>query len=81
MHREKSNKMIPAGTANGKPKQAKAFICNVCNVCNVKEGRVNVISYHIEANHLEGISVVCGVCDKTFSSRFVLSVHKNKFHK
>ena len=77
MHREKSNKMIPAGTANGKPKQAKAFICKVCG----KEGRANVISYHIEANHLEGISVVCGVCDKTFSSRFVLSVHKNKFHK
>jgi len=75
---EKGQKMIPDGKqANGTPKQAISRICKVCG----KEGLMNVILYHIESNHLEGICIPCGLCDKTFSSRNALNCHKNKSHK
>ena len=75
---KKGQKMIPAGKqANGTPKQAMSFICNMCG----KEGRNHVIRTHIEANHLEGISIPCDYCDKTLPSRNALVEHKNKIHK
>ena len=75
---EKGQKMIPDGKqANGTPKQAISRICKVCG----KEGLMNAILYHIESNHLEGICIPCGLCDKTFSSRNTLSNHKSKYHK
>ena len=74
---ERSQNMIPAGTNNGKPKQATAFICKMCG----KEGRVHHIRDHIEANHLDGISIPCDYCDKAFTARVYLTMHKSKFHK
>ena len=75
---ERSQNMIQAGKqANGTPKQATAFICKVCG----KEGVPNAIRNHIEANHLEGISIPCEYCDKTFSTRVGLGMHKSRFHK
>jgi len=64
--KEKGQRMIPNGKhANGTPKQATTSICKVCG----KEGLSKHIRNHIEANHLEGISILCYCCDKTFSSR------------
>ena len=41
----------------------------VCKVCG-KEARFNTqIRDHIEANHIEGISLPCHICEKTFRSR------------
>ena len=75
---EKGQKMIPNGQlANGTPIQTISSICKVCG----KEGLAKHIRNHIESNHLEGISVPCGYCDKTFSSRKSLQKHKSKFHK
>ena len=75
---ERSQNMIPNGKqANGTPRHATAFICKVCG----KEGRENDIRDHIAANHVEGISLPCDYCDKTFSSRQTLRKHKSKFHK
>ena len=75
---ERSQNMIQCGKqANGTPKQATAFICKVCG----KEGRVYDIRDHIEANHLEGISIPCDYCDKVFTARRNLRLHKSKFHK
>ena len=45
--------------SNGKE---KARICKVCG----KEGERKAIRDHIEVNHLEGISLPCNLCDKTF---------------
>ena len=45
-----------------------------CKVCG-KEGRANTIRQHIEANHLEGVSIPCNHCDKIFRSRPSLSQH------
>ena len=75
---ERSQKMIPAGKQlNGTPMRATAMLCKVCG----KEGRVTDIRDHIEANHLEGVSIPCDFCGKTFSARAYLRVHKTKFHK
>ena len=75
---EKGQKMIPNGKlANGTPIQTTSSICKVCG----KEGLAKHIRNHIESNHLEGISIPCGYCDKTFSFRQGLQKHKSKFHK
>ena len=49
-----------------------------CKVCG-KEGRTTDIMRHIEANHLEGVTIPCNRCDKIFRSRTSLSYHlKNR---
>ena len=48
-----------------------------CKVCG-KEGQARQIKDHIEANHLEGINIPCNLCDKTFSSRNGLRLHKRQ---
>ena len=61
---EKSQNLIPSG-------ERKAKICKVCG----KEGAGIAIRDHIEANHLEGVSLPCNVCEKTFRSRMILRKH------
>ena len=48
------------------------------NICKVwgKEGAGIAIRDHIEANHLDGVSLPCNVCEKTFRSRLRLRQHK-----
>ena len=73
---ERSQNMISNGKqADGTPKRATALICKVCG----KEGAPNSMRHHIEANHLEGISIPCDYCGKIYSSRASLSDHKRKF--
>ena len=48
-----------------------------CKVCG-KEGKNQNIKDHIEANHLEGISIPCNLCEKTFRSRNGLRLHKRQ---
>ena len=75
---ERSQNMIQAGTrGDGTPKRQTAFICKVCG----KEGLPRHIRDHIEANHLEGISILCEHCGKTFSARVNLSMHKSRVHE
>ena len=72
---EKSQNMIPNGKqANGTPIRVTALICKMCG----KEDTFTHIRNHIEANHLEGISIPCDCCDKTFSTRSSLGIHKSK---
>ena len=56
-------------TPNGRE---KAKICKVCR----KEGYNVGIRDHIEANHLQGVSLPCNICEKTFRSRKLLRTHK-----
>ena len=58
---------------NGKQ---KAHICQICG----KEGHGKDIKDHIEANHLEGVSIPCAFCDKTFKTRNSLRHHRRAFH-
>ena len=55
----------------------KAKICKACG----KEGPTSSIKRHIEANHLEGMSIPCNLCGKVFKTRASLKDHKSKFHK
>ena len=68
----KSQNIIQNGPNNSK----KADICTICG----KEGRGRDIMDHIEANHLEGVSIPCNYCEKTFRSRNALRNHI-KLHK
>ena len=52
----------------------RAHACKVCG----KEGYLNNIKDHIEANHLEGISLPCKHCDNFFRSRSSLRHHNTK---
>ena len=54
----------------------RAHACKVCG----KEGFINNIKDHIEANHLEGISLPCKYCNNFFRTRNGLRRHKAKSH-
>ena len=53
-----------------------------CHVCGKQVPRNNptTIKNHIEANHIEGISLPCNLCDKTFRYRAALRMHYSKSH-
>ena len=53
------------------------YICNDCG----KEGKHSQVRDHIEANHLQGISVPCNFCEKMFRSRHSKAVHVSLYHK
>ena len=55
----------------------RAKICKVCG----KEGQTRQIMNHIEANHIAGISVPCGLCGQLFCSRNSLAKHKSLHHR
>ena len=61
---EFSENLIP----NGK---GRARICKVCG----KEGQSMAIRDHIEAHHLEGVSLPCKLCGKEYRSRLMLRKH------
>ena len=54
----------------------KLYTCKVCG----KEGQSGDVQKHIEANHLEGISIPCDMCEKTARSRRELTENKHRDH-
>jgi len=51
----------------------------ICKVCG-KEGQMNHIQYHIEANHITGVSHTCNICGAVARSRPSMSEHKRRKH-
>ena len=76
---ERSENMIQTRKkqSDGKSSQRRAFRCKVCG----KEGQFQHTINHIETHHMEGISIPCEMCDKRFSARVNLTMHKTKHHK
>ena len=75
---EKGRNKLPHGRQpDGKPKHEASYICKVCGKENVRR----CIMKHIENKHVEGISIQCDICGKTFSSRDYLRQHKLRLHK
>ena len=68
---ETSQNMIEAGN-----RKTTAKICKAC----VKEGHPTNIKRHIELYHLEGVSIPCNNCEKTFRSRNTLQKHVSTLH-
>jgi len=68
----KSDKVIKIA---GMPR--KAYTCKICG----KEGKGSNIKSHIEANHIEDISIPCNFCDECFKSRNSLDRHIFRAHK
>ena len=60
-------------------KQARGLALYRCKVCGKEEANMNM-KYHIEANHLEGVSIPCNSCEKTFRTRKSLKIHIHRFH-
>ena len=56
--------------------KGRARICKVCG----KEGEMISIMRHIEANHINGISIPCNICGKINKTRDVLRQHNRKYH-
>ena len=54
-------------------------VAHICKVCG-KEGQNSAIKEHIEANHLDGISISCNYCDKTLGTRHSLKQHTTMQH-
>ena len=52
-------------------------LADVCTVCG-KEGYSTEIKDHIERHHLEGVSIPCDFCGKTFRSRWGMTQHRQK---
>ena len=68
---EKVKSMMEASQNFLQNGRERAKICKLCG----KEGQYIHIRAHIEANHLEGVSLPCNVCSKEFSSRKNLQRH------
>ena len=74
---EKCNSMMER-TSNKKENSSNPlYRCKVCG----KEETNSILKKHIEANHLEGVSIPCISCEKTFRSRAALTMHIRRNHK
>ena len=51
-----------------------------CKVCEKEGGMINIMD-HIEAKHIAGISIPCGLCEQVFRTRVALRHHKPKYHR
>ena len=69
---EKVKSMMEASRNFLQNGRERAKICKLCG----KEGQGVNIRAHIEANHLEGVSLPCNICAKTFRTRMMLRQHK-----
>ena len=68
--KEKINRNVEKGE-NG------LFRCLLCG----KEAKQKIqIQYHIEGIHMEGLSLPCNICGRTFRSRNAFTIHKFREH-
>ena len=61
-------------------KKADGKVLYICSICG-KEAKSGDMKKHIEANHLEGVSIPCNFCEKMFRSRHSKAVHVSLYHK
>ena len=57
--------------------QGRAKTCKVCG----KEGTWIAIRNHIEAHHIAGIYIPCGLCGQVVTTRHALLMHKSRHHE
>ena len=69
---EKIKSMMETSENSISSRKGRAKICKLCG----KECQGINIRDHFEANHLEGVSLPCNLCEKTFRTRMSLRLHK-----
>ena len=74
LHNKINSMLVKTSTKNARGQPI--YKCTLCG----KEAEKTHLKNHIEANHLEGISVPCNMCEKTFRSRNSLAKHKTVYH-
>ena len=74
---DKIKSMITLGQTMWKNGTRKNHACTVCG----KEGVYSQIKNHIESNHVEGVSIPCNYCEKTFRSREYERKHRVHTHQ
>ena len=73
---EKCNSMM-GKTTKMSPTGQPLYRCEGCG----KEAQIGNLKNHIEAKHLEGITIPCNFCEKTFRVRNTLKQHMAKDHQ
>ena len=73
---DKISQLMMGKTAN-KKYGMPLYKCKECG----KEAISGAMKKHIEANHLEGISLPCNFCKKTFRCKNSLAMHNHRKHK
>ena len=68
------DEQIKTMMATGQTNLGRQGFARICTVCG-KEGALQNIKDHIEANHIEGLSIPCNLCERTFRSRPSLRMH------
>merc|ERR1712129_634587 len=58
-------------------RKEKAKVCKMCG----KEGASTTIMNHIEANHLDGTSYSCNICEYVAKTRNSIAKHKSLNHR
>ena len=61
-------------------KQGNGYPLYKCTQCG-KQAIISALKKHIENKHLEGISIPCTSCERTFGSRSALGMHNRRNHK
>ena len=73
---EKCNSMMER-TSRRKDNGQSLFKCKLCG----KEEICGGMKHHIEANHLQGVSIPCNFCEKKFPTRNSLANHIHASHR
>ena len=73
---EKCNSMMER-TSRRKDNGQSLFKCRLCG----KEEICGGMKHHIEANHLQGVSIPCNFCEKKFPTRNSLANHIHASHR
>ena len=76
---QKLDEQINSMMTKGSRKNKHGHLLYACNSCGY-ESKQSHMKSHIEVNHLEGISVPCNFCEKTFRNRNGLRKHRAKDH-
>merc|ERR1712129_498120 len=58
-------------------RKEKAKVCKMCG----KEGASTTIMNHIEANHIDGTSYSCNICEYVAKTRNSIAKHKSLYHR
>ena len=53
----------------------------ICRQCGKTSAKLGNLKDHIEANHIEGLKLVCHLCMRSCKSSAGLRMHKARYHK